>query len=45
MMIDVEFSISYEEFDEVKHCKTTFTMWNKLKNIYGGDYNVRREKA
>ena len=26
MMIDIESSLSYEEFDEVKDCKTTFAM-------------------
>ena len=42
MMIDIAYALSYEEFDEVKDCKTTFAMWNKLNNIYGGDENVRR---
>ena len=45
MMIDIASPLSYEEFDEVKDCKTTFTMWNKLKDIYGGDENVRRAKV
>ena len=44
-MIDIAYSLSYKEFDEVKDCKTTFAMWKKLKEIYGGDDYVRREKA
>ena len=45
MMIYISFSLSYEEFDEIKDCKITFEMWNKLKYIYGGDENVRRAKV
>ena len=45
MMIDIAFTLSYEEFDEVKDCKIAFYMWNKLKKIYGGDDNVKRAKA
>ena len=45
MMIDIASALSYEEFDEVKDCKTSFEMWNKLKDIYGCDDNVRRAKA
>ena len=44
MMIDIASTHSYEEFDEIKDCKTTFKMWNRLKDIYGGDDNVRRAK-
>ena len=45
MMINIASSLSYEEFDDIKDWKTIFEMWNKLKEIYGGDDNVRREKA
>ena len=45
MMIDIASALSYAEFDEVKDCKTTFDMWNGLKDIYGGDENVRRANA
>src|SRR5271154_688374 len=45
MMIDIASALSYDEFDDVKDCKTAFEMWNKLKDIYGGDGNVRRAKA
>ena len=45
MMIDIASTLSYEEFDKVEDHKTTFEMWNKLKEIYGRDDNVRRAKA
>jgi hypothetical protein len=45
MMIDIASALSYEEFDDIKDCKTAFAMWNKLKDIYGGDDNVKRAKA
>ena len=45
MMIDIAFSLRYEEFDEIKDSKTTHAMRNKLKKIYGGDDNVRRVKV
>ena len=44
MIIDIASALSYEEFDEVKDCKSSFEMWNKLKEIYGGDDNVRKTK-
>ena len=44
MMIDIASTLSYEEFDEIKDQKSTNAMWKKLKEIYGGDDNVRREK-
>ena len=44
MMIDIASALSYEKFDDIKDYKTTFEMWNKLKEIYGGDDNVRRAK-
>ena len=45
MMIDIAYSLNYVEFDEVKDCATTFETWKKLKDIYGGDDNVKRSKA
>ena len=45
MMINLASTLSYAQFDEVKHCQTTFEMWNKLKEIYGGDDNVKRAKV
>ena len=45
MMIYIASALNYVEFDEVKSCTTTHEMWIKLKDIYGGDDNVRRAKA
>ena len=45
MMIDIASALSYKEFDEIKDYKTAHKMWIKLKEIYGGDYSVRRAKA
>ena len=45
MMIDISSSLNYSKFDEVKICTTTYDRWIKLKEIYGGDDNVRRGKA
>ena len=45
MMIDSASALNYAKFDEIKDCKTNFDMWNKLKEIYGGDDNVRRAKV
>ena len=45
MMIDIASALSYEEFDEVKDYKSSYAMWIRLKEIYGGDDNVRRAKA
>ena len=45
MMIDIASTLSYAEFDEVKHCQTTFEMWNKLKEIFGENDIVKRAKV
>ena len=45
MIIDFASTLNYAKFDEVKDCKTAREMWTKLKDIYGGDDNVRRAKA
>ena len=44
MMIDIASALSYEEFDKIKDYKSANAMWKKLKEIYGGDDNVRRAK-
>ena len=44
MMIDIASALSYEEFDEIKDYTIANAMWKKLKEIYGGDDNVRRSK-
>ena len=45
MMIDIASTLSYPEFNEIKDYKTAFDIWNKLKEIYGGDECVRRAKV
>ena len=45
MMIDIASTLNYVEFDEVKGCATTHDMWTKLKDIYGVDDNVKRDKV
>ena len=45
MVIDIASALSYAKFDEIKDYKIAFTMWNKIKEIYGGDDNVKRAKA
>ena len=45
MMIAIASSLNYVEFDEVKGCATFHDMWTKLKDIYGGDDNIRRAKV
>ena len=44
MMIDIASTLNYAEFDEVKDFPATHEMWIKLKDVYGGDENVRRVK-
>ena len=44
MMIGIASALNYVEFDEIKDCKSAYTMWNKIKEIYGGDDNVKRAK-
>ena len=41
MMIDIVSALSNVEFDEIKDYKSTYTMWNKIKEIFGGDDNVK----
>ena len=41
MMIDIASALSYDEFDEIKYSKTAFDMWNKLKDIYGGEGEIK----
>ena len=45
MMIHIASALSYEEFDKIKDYKFANAMWKKLKEIYGGDDNVRRAEA
>ena len=45
MMIGIASVVSYEEFDRIKDYKFANAMCKKLREIYGGDDNVRRAKA
>ena len=45
MMINIASTLSYTKFDEVNDYKISHEMWTKLKDIYGGDENIRRAKA
>ena len=45
MMIDIASAHNYAKFDEVKGCTIAHEMWTKLKDIYGGDDNIKRFKA
>ena len=45
MMIGIASSMNYAKFDEVKDCPTSFHMWKKLTEIYGGDDDVKRAKV
>ena len=45
MMIDIASTLNYAEFDEVKGCSITHEMWKKIKDIYGGNDDVRRPKV
>ena len=44
MMIVIASTFSYAKFDEVKDCKIAHGLWRKLKDIYEGDENLRRDK-
>ena len=45
MMIDTASTLNYAKFYEVKGCAPTHEMWTKLKDLYGGDDNVKRDKT
>ena len=45
MMINISSTLIYVEFGEVKHYQTAFEMWKKLKEIYGGDENVKKSQS
>ena len=44
-MIDIGSTLNHAKFDEVKDYHVSHEMWIKLKDIYGGDDNVKRAKA
>ena len=43
-ILEIASSLSYDQFDDIKGCTSTFKMWEALSNIYGGDQNVQRVK-
>ena len=36
-MLEIDSTLNYAEFDDIKGCDTTFKMWDDLSTIYGGD--------
>ena len=36
-MLEISFSLSYEEFDYIKGCDSAKKMWDALHTIYGGE--------
>ena len=44
-MLEISFSLSYAKFNDIKGLDSEKKMWGALATIYGGDANVRRDKA
>ena len=44
-MLEIAFSLSYSEYEDVNSCLNAHLMWDKLAKIYGGDTNINRAKA
>ena len=44
-MLEISFALSYVEFNDIKGCDSTKTMWDALYTIYGGNVNVLRDKS
>ena len=44
-MLDISFSLSYVEFDDIKGLDSVKKIWDSLATIYGVDTNVLRAKA
>lgn len=44
-MLELAFSLSYLEFDDIKGCNYAKKMWDDIEMIYGGDKNIVRAKA
>ena len=44
-MLEITFSLSYDEFDDIKSLDSAKKMWDSLQTIYGGDMNVLRAKV
>ena len=43
-MLEISFSLSFLEFEDIKDCTTTNKMWDILTFIYGRDKNILRAK-
>ena len=43
MMIDIVSTLSYKEFDEVKHCGIAHEMQIRLKTIYSEEMTMQGE--
>lgn len=44
-MLEIESTLSYTNFDDIKECTNTKKIWEKLQTIYGGDTNFLRENS
>ena len=44
IMLEIDSTLNYAKFDDIKGCNVAFKMWKVLLDIYGGDLNVQREK-
>ena len=44
-MLEIEFSLCYIEFDDIKILDSAKKMWDYLHTIYGGDKNILRVKS
>ena len=44
-MLEIIFSLSYVEFDDIKGCDSAKKMWYSIDTIYGGDTNFLRSKS
>ena len=44
-MLEIASSLSCAEFDDIKGLDSAKKMWDALKEIYGGDKNVKRTKS
>ena len=43
-MLEISFTLSYAEFDDIKGYNTTKKLWDALTTIYVGDNNVQSAK-
>ena len=43
-MLEIAWTLSYAEYDDIQGCDTAHKMWTTLSTIYGGDENIQRAK-